>query len=727
MALESKTPGHAEDATGGIEQRSNTDADHTSDTPHGMTTGQYAVEYVRAGYALVPIPRGQKGPSGLDAKGWQLPENLITDAAGAAQLDGNVGIAHGYSGTCTVDIDNLVLARVWWGERGIEIDELLAAPDAVRPESGRPDRAKLLYRRPAGQGLLPMLKPAGSGLELRCAKSDGTGTVQDVLPPSIHPETGQSYRWNGRGDFRQPPVLPDDVLAVWLHEAGTTTPRNGGDVPPGEILVGERNNTFASMAGTMRRRGMGVKAIFAALKEENERCEKRLPEQELRTIARSIGKYSAGGGAKLEDFYAYMPTHSYLYIPTRELWPASSVNARVPWPVGRDQKCVAPAKWLDENRPIEQMAWHPAEPTLIRNRVLQVSGWAEHAGASVFNRYRAPAPIAGDACEAGRWVEHVHKVYPDEAAHIIAWLAHRVQRPGDKVNHALVLGGEQGVGKDTILEPVKCGVGPWNWQDISPSQMLGRFNGWTMAVITRINEARDLGEVDRFSFYDHSKVYMAAPPDVIRVDEKHLREHYVANVMGVIITTNHKSDGIYLPADDRRHFVAWSPRSKDHFPDGYWADIYGWFERGGTGHVCAYLRELDLATFDAKAPPPKTAAFWSVVAASEAPESGELRDVLDSMNNPRAITLQAVAAAAEDLMLFGLRDELRDRKGRRSVSFKFERVGYVPVRNPDSPSDGLFTGGGRRQVVYAAKALSLAEQVRAAKALSLAEQARDLC
>jgi hypothetical protein len=38
-------------------------------------------------------------------------------------------------------------------------------------------------------------------------------------------------------------------------------------------------------------------------------------------------------------------------------------------------------------------------------------------------------------------------------------------------------------------------------------------------------------------------------------ERKNLREHYVPNITGVIITTNHKSDGIFLPADDRRHFL----------------------------------------------------------------------------------------------------------------------------------------------------------------------------
>ena len=38
----------------------------------------------------------------------------------------------------------------------------------------------------------------------------------------------------------------------------------------------------------------------------------------------------AGQGVGLDDFYAYMERHDYLYAPTRQPWPASSVNARLP-------------------------------------------------------------------------------------------------------------------------------------------------------------------------------------------------------------------------------------------------------------------------------------------------------------------------------------------------------------------------------------------------------------
>ena len=113
-----------------------------------------------------------------------------------------------------------------------------------------------------------------------------------------------------------------------------------------------------------------------------------------------------------------------------------------------------------------------------------------------------------------------------------------------------------------------------------------------------------MGEADRFKFYDHMKVYLASPPDVLRVDEKNLREHSVFNVCGVVLTTNHKVDGVYLPADDRRHFVAWSDCTKCDFDEAYWNNLWNWYEREGFGHVAAYLTQLDLSSFNPKAAAP---------------------------------------------------------------------------------------------------------------------------
>ena len=426
----------------------------------------------------------------------------------------------------------------------------------------------------------------------------------------------------------------------------------------------------------------------------------------------------------LDDFHAYMPMHKYIYEPTGELWPASSINSRLPHQrlvksdgtsllnEQAEPKTISASRWLDRNKPVEQMTWAPGLPTLIRNRLISEGGWIERNGVTCFNLYRPPIIELGKASEASPWLNHVSKVFGKDSDHILKWLAHRAQRPADKINHALVLGGAQGIGKDTLLEPVKRAIGPWNFLEVSPQHMLGRFNGFLRSVILRVSEARDLGDVDRFRFYDHMKAYTAAPPDVLRIDEKNLREYTVPNCVGVIITTNHKTDGIFLPPDDRRHFVAWSDLTKEDFGTGYWINLWAWYRDGGDRHVAALLAEYDLANFDPKAPPPKTEAFWEIVDASRAPEDAELLDVIDIMGWPAALTLAQIAGRATG----GFAEWLRDRKNFRCIPHRLEACGYVAARN-DSPKDGLWKIDGKRQVIYAKVNLSLRDRIAAARDL----------
>ena len=415
-------------------------------------------------------------------------------------------------------------------------------------------------------------------------------------------------------------------------------------------------------------------------------------------------------GVCLEDFHAYMPMHAYIFSPAREVWPAASVNARIA-SVPDGERSLKATTWLDQHQAVEQMTWLPGLPMLIRDRLVSDGGWIDRPGCTTFNLYRPPTDLTkGQAKAATPWLDHVRRIYPEDSEHLIAWLAHRVQRPNEKVNHALVLGGPQGVGKDTLLEPVKRAVGPWNFTEITPAHLLGRFNGFVKSVILRISEARDLGDVDRYAFYDHLKVYAAAPPDVLRVDEKNLREFACWNVCGVVLTTNHKTGGLYLPADDRRHYVAWTDLTRDTFPIDYWTRLYQWYEGGGLDHVAAYLRDYDLAGFDPKAPPPKTSAFWDLVDADRAPEDAELADALDRLGNPPAVTLADVAGCP-GAVTFG--EWLRDRKNARQVPHRMEAAGYVPVRN-DCARDGLWKLSGRRQVVYARQNLPLRDRLAAA-------------
>jgi Primase C terminal 2 (PriCT-2)/Bifunctional DNA primase/polymerase, N-terminal/Family of unknown function (DUF5906) len=168
-------------------------------------------EYAAHGWRLCSIDRGHKAP--LYAN-WNAPETAERIGAAAEGLEG-AGLLHALSGTCALDIDYMESARPWLAERGVDIDALLAEPEAVRIDSGRPGRAKLLYRL---KKPLRTLKPKGSGLELRCATADGK-SVQDVLPPTIHPDTGKPYAWKYGdeliGHWSNLPPIPAALLALW--------------------------------------------------------------------------------------------------------------------------------------------------------------------------------------------------------------------------------------------------------------------------------------------------------------------------------------------------------------------------------------------------------------------------------------------------------------------------------------------------------------------------------
>jgi hypothetical protein len=117
---------------------------------------------------------------------------------------------------------------------GIDLAELMSADDAVMISSGRANRGKLLYALPSGVDPLPSRRPADSGLELRCATGAGL-TVQDVLPPSIHPDTGKPYTWiTGLvGHWSCPPVLPDSLLALWRSQLTVADPEAPAAEPLG--------------------------------------------------------------------------------------------------------------------------------------------------------------------------------------------------------------------------------------------------------------------------------------------------------------------------------------------------------------------------------------------------------------------------------------------------------------------------------------------------------------
>lgn len=184
------------------------------------TTADHALYYIGLGWGLCSIPRGTKGPSDDN---WNSPA-LVIDTREKALIacqsrpDNGLGLVHASSGTCAIDVDHLEYFGRCLGELGLDLDTLFAeAPRIV----GKEGRDKALFRLPDGfTGTMhklawPKATPTGKPVtvfELRC------GAVQDVLPPTIHPDTQNPYRWREgcapweMGDI---PELPAPLVNIW--------------------------------------------------------------------------------------------------------------------------------------------------------------------------------------------------------------------------------------------------------------------------------------------------------------------------------------------------------------------------------------------------------------------------------------------------------------------------------------------------------------------------------
>lgn len=175
-------------------------------------------------------------------------------------------------------------------------------PPTVRAETGG-GGSHLLYKHPGG-----VVKSRSGAIVdapgIDC-KSDG-GYI--VAPPSLH-ASGALYQW---ADKRGPAAIPladapDCLLALLRGKpprdalsrtgGGAAAPASTGEtVAPGEpIREGKRSDTLASIAGSMRVRGLDKDAISAALLVVNgKRCVPPLSVSEVHSIAASVAKYPPG-------------------------------------------------------------------------------------------------------------------------------------------------------------------------------------------------------------------------------------------------------------------------------------------------------------------------------------------------------------------------------------------------------------------------------------------------
>jgi putative DNA primase/helicase len=227
-----------------------------------------AAEYRRRGWSPIPIKPRSKEPNLLELRPY-LTRKATKEELDAWQWPG-VGIVTGPpSGVLVLDVDGPE------GEAELQVRGHPVTP-MVRTTSG----GLHLYFKHPEQHVRTGIRVA-PGLDV---KASG-GYV--VAPPSVGPN-GRPYEWL---------ISPEDEeLAdppAWLMRlVGRERPKVPAAAVGERIPPGERNKVLASLAGTMRRRGMGEGEILAALQVTNEqRCQPLLEAEEVAKIASSVARY----------------------------------------------------------------------------------------------------------------------------------------------------------------------------------------------------------------------------------------------------------------------------------------------------------------------------------------------------------------------------------------------------------------------------------------------------
>ena len=407
------------------------------------------------------------------------------------------------------------------------------------------------------------------------------------------------------------------------------------------------------------------------------------------------GGWKARREAELENFFYIYPAAKFLYQPSGALWTPEAVNAAQP-PVVVDQKDgkdvrVPAARWLAQNRGIQSMVFDPSLPGVVEDVVAREQGMVAEVGARTLNTYFPSMLKLGDSTKAKPYVEHVRLLYPraEIADHILDYLAFKVQFPGVKVRHALLIGGDPGVGKDTIIDAVIPAFGQWNVGEISPNDIFDKFNDYKPKVLIRVSEVADLHDnISRFKFYEATKNLIAGNPDWTGVNPKYGVKYSVRNVAGVVMTTNYINVGLHLAPDDRRHFVAETARSSRLWRtmeerELYFKTLWNWLYEGGFAHVAAYLHARDVKRFDPNAPPLKTEAFYNL-ASSSAVSDVWLIDILEALGEPDLVRVDEVRAKLSHTTI-------NEQAISKNLPHSMQRLGYEVSRDPRNLKDGRRT------------------------------------
>jgi hypothetical protein len=236
--------------------------------------------------------------------------------------------------------------------------------------------------------------------------------------------------------------------------------------------------------------------------------------------------------------------------------------ALVPFPKPKDAKSLTAAMRHDQARKKAQRftsaSFMPGEPEQVLGVMTDAAGhMIEVEDARLFNTWQPPSIPTGEQPFPKTWIDHVRRLYPEEADHMFDWLALKVQT--NKIGFALVLGGTPGAGKDLLLRPIVRALSPHAAGSVDIRQMDGEFYGdvianKTLVVVQEANSGQGAKDLRLREGMFRTLIAIGEP---FVVNRKGKPQMPIPNVADYVFTMN-EIGGLHIPVDDRRYCVAYT-------------------------------------------------------------------------------------------------------------------------------------------------------------------------
>jgi hypothetical protein len=253
----------------------------------------------------------------------------------------------------------------------------------------------------------------------------------------------------------------------------------------------------------------------------------------------------------------------------------------------------------------------------------------------VLNLWKPPQWTVDDkAGEPKFFLEHLAYIFDNDGPaieHVLNFLGHLVQRPQERIGHALLVTSEaKGIGKSTLGNVVRRLVGEQNSRVVQTKDLKSSFDGWLMGkLVVQVDEVYEGGNWD---LANKLKPLITEP--TVSANIKYGPQIEIDNYARFIMFSNHGSP-LNLEDGDRRYFVFNSkaqPRSDD-----YYETLYREIDTpAAMNALYTFLSKRDLSSFSPFKRPPMTEAKQQLIAESEHPlhtyiieavNSGHFREV----------------------------------------------------------------------------------------------------